>query len=170
MAPKDKGNSGPSAGYVAVQEFTEVIIMTLLLVFCQILLSPLMSGMTFAACLYVAATVASNMFYFDSSGVRPRTNENLTAFDYMTRSAVNFGLMASGLILWFLVGILHGVETTIATAKSPDEILNRMVGNSFPLRVIYSAISHITLFSFCRFCVNIYGMFHVMVWGGSPDL
>ncbi|CAL8138032.1 unnamed protein product [Orchesella dallaii] len=169
---KDKGNaSSSSSSYIAIQEFTEVIIMTLLLVSCQIVLSALgFGGMTFAACLYVAATVASNMFFFDSKGVRPRANEQLTAVDYMTRSAVNFGLMASGLMLWFLVGIMHGVETTISAARSPEEILHRMVGDSFPLKVVYSAISHITLFSFCRFCVNLYGMFHTMIWGTSVDL
>lgn len=125
-----------------------------------------LGGLAFATALYTVAMVLSSFFHIDPAGlevgpdsvVDERTRKSPLA--YLVRAIVSFIIMVVAIWMWFLIGFVHGVDTTFESARDPISTINKMAGSSFLLQMIYLTISHITFFAFCRFWMSIYEMFY----------
>lgn len=131
--------------------------------------------------MYLLTTIVSNIVHYDpNTGLRIEwENENDASIIYWVgdayfmqcnilvsiliiircflqiRLGVNIVLMIAALILWSFLTLSLRNEITMSELQQPEEILEKMTRNNFPLKLAFAWLSHITLFAFWRFWINL---------------
>jgi len=152
-----KGRRKLTLAQAAEQEMLKIGSLALILVVIQLVLSILgFTGLMNTAFMYATATIISNMFTIDHRGILSTKGIYLTPSAHGKYVIMDLLMMGIGVILWFGLGLLNGINTTISHGESADNILKKIAGSNFILKTLYAFISHLTIFAFLRFWVNTY--------------